>query len=65
MPAPTRTVEVRLIVIAIVDLAAPELTDLLAATGGQQPTIAEALSSEVASNLESVSYVEWVVVSPL
>jgi hypothetical protein len=56
---------VRLIVIAIVDLAAPELTDLLAATGGQHSSIAEAVSSEVASNLESVSYVDVVAVSPL
>ena len=65
MSTSKRTVEVRLIVIAVIDLNAPDLTDVLAAKGGRPVSIAEAVSSEIASNLESVSYVELVVVSPL
>lgn len=40
-----RTVEVRLIVIAVVHLDAPELTEVLAAKGGKPVSIAEAISS--------------------
>ena len=60
-----RFVEVRLIVIVLVDITEPSLTEALAASGGKSPSLAAVVSSEVVSNLESVSYVESVIVSPL
>ena len=61
-----RIVEVRLIVIVLVDVTEPSLTEALAASGGKSPSsLAEVVSSEVVSNLESVSYVESVIVSQL
>ena len=60
-----RIVEVRLIVIVRVDLTEPSLTDALAASSRQPSSLAEVVSSEVVSNLESVSYVESVVVGQL
>ena len=64
-PDRKRIVEVRLIVIVLVDLTEPGLTDALAASGRQPSSVADAVSSEVQSNLESVSYIESVIVSPL
>jgi hypothetical protein len=60
-----RIVEVRLIVIVMVNLTEPSLTEALAASGGQPSSLAHVVSSEVVSNLESVSYVESVIVSPM
>ena len=60
-----RIVEVCLIVIVRVDLTEPSLTDALAASSRQPSSLAEVVSSEVVSNLESVSYVESVIVSHL
>jgi hypothetical protein len=60
-----RIVEVRLIVIVLVDVTEPSLTEALAASGGTSSSLAAVVSSEVVSNLESVSYVESVIVSPL
>ena len=60
-----RIVEVRMIVIVLVDLTEPGLTDALAASGRQPSSIADIVSSEVVSNLESVSYIESVIVSHL
>lgn len=60
-----RIVEVRLIVIVLVDLTEPGLTEALAALDRNPSSIAEVVSSEVVSNLESVSYVESVIVSQL
>lgn len=60
-----RIVEVCLIVIVRVDLTEPSLTDALAASTRQPSSLAEVVSSEVVSNLESVSYVESVIVSHL
>ena len=60
-----RIVEVRLIVIVLVDLTEPGLTDALAALGRQPSSLADVVSSEVVSNLESVSYIESVIVSHL
>ena len=60
-----RIVEVRLIVIVRVDVTEPSLTEALAASSRQPSSLAEVVSSEVVSNLESVSYVESVVVSQL
>ena len=60
-----RIVEVRMIVIVLVDLTQPSLTEALAASGGKPSSLADVVASEVVSNLESVSYVESVIVSPL
>lgn len=60
-----RIFEIRLIVIVLVDVTDPSLTDALAASGSQPSSLADLVSSEVVSNLESVSYVESVIVSPL
>lgn len=60
-----RVIEVRFIVIVLVDLAEPSLTEALAAVGSKSSTLADVVSSEIVSNLESVSYVESVIVSPL
>ena len=60
-----RIVEVRLIVIVLVDLTEPSLTEALIASGSQPSSLADIVSSEVVSNLESVPYVESVIVSPL
>ena len=60
-----RVFEIRLIVIVLVDVTEPSLTEALAASGGQSSSLAAVVSSEIVSNLESVSYVESVIVSPL
>lgn len=60
-----RLVEVRLIVIVRVDVTEPGLTEALAASGSQPSSLVEVVSSEVVSNLESVSYVESVIVGQL
>jgi hypothetical protein len=59
-----RHVEVRMLVIAIVDITNPELTDALA-QHRQPSSVAELVAQEVVSNLESVSYVESAIVSQL
>lgn len=58
-----RIVEVRLIVMVRIDITHQEFTDSLAASGSEH--IAEVISSEIVSNLESISYVESVVASQL
>jgi hypothetical protein len=64
MNKPQKRIEqVRLIVVVLVDLTHPEFIETLAASGGKP--VAEVVSSEVVSNLESVSYVESVFTSPL
>ena len=60
-----RCVEVRLIVIVVVDVTAPSLIETLAASGKNPSSVAEVVASEVVSNLESVSYVEAAIVSQL
>ncbi len=60
-----RVVEVRMIVIVLVDLTESGLSDALAASGRQPSSLADIVSSEVVSNLESVSYIESVIVSHL
>ena len=65
MPQPKRTVEVRMLVIAIIDLADPELAEALKAEHRQPSSVAEMVAEEVVSNLESVSYVDTAIVSHL
>jgi len=60
-----RILEVRMIVIVTVDLTAPGLADVIAASGKNSSSVAEIVASEVVSNLESVSYVESAIVSQL
>ena len=60
-----RMFEIRLIVIVLVDVTEPSLTEALTASGSQPSSLADLVSSEVVSNLESVSYVESVIVSQL
>jgi hypothetical protein len=65
MPQPKRTVEVRMIVIALVDLNDPELSEALKAEHRQPSSIAELVAQEAVWNLESVSYVDVAIVSQL
>ncbi len=60
-----RIVDIRLIVIVMVDVAAPALEDMLVRFGKNPSSVAEIVSSEVLSNLESVEYVETAIVSQL
>jgi hypothetical protein len=60
-----RFVEVRLIVIVVVDVTEPGLTEALTASGKNPSSLSAVVSSEVISNLESVSYIESVIVSQL
>ena len=60
-----RVVEVRMIIIVGVDVTAPSFVETLVASPKNPSSVAEVVSSEVVSNLESVSYVEAVIVSPL
>jgi hypothetical protein len=54
-----------MIVIVLVDVTDPSLADALAASDNTPSSLADVVSSEVLSNLESVSYVESVIVSRL
>ena len=65
MPQPKRTIEVRMLVIAIVDLGDPELAEALQAQHRQPSSVAEVVATEVVSNLESVSYIDAAIVSHL
>ena len=60
-----RIVEVRMIVIVLVDVTEPRFIEALAASGNNPSSVAQVVSSEVVSNLESVAYVESVIVSQL
>ena len=60
-----RTIEVRMIVIVLVDVTEPSFIEALAASGSNPSSVAQVVSSEVVSNLESVAYVESVIVSQL
>lgn len=65
MPQPKRTVEVRMLVIAIIDLTDPELAEALKAEHRQPSSVTEVVAREVVSNLESVSYIDAAIVSQL
>ena len=53
-----------MIVIVLVDVTEPSFIEALAASGSKPSSVAQVVSSE-ASNLESVAYVESVIVSQL
>ena len=65
MPQPKRTLEVRMLVIAIVDLTDGALAEALKAETRQPSTVAHLVASEVVSNLESVPYIDTAIVSHL
>jgi hypothetical protein len=58
-----RLVEIRLMVLVMVNVSDPTFTDALIALGVNPSSVADVVSSEVVSNLESVSYIETVIVS--
>jgi hypothetical protein len=62
---PKVTAELRFIVIVVIDLTDSILADHLVGTGRPAASVAEVVASEVISNLESVSYIDAVIVSPL
>lgn len=63
-PPPKRHFEVRMLVIAVIDVTSEALTDLL--KGRPQPSsVADVVAQEVVSNLESASYVDSAIVSHL
>jgi len=65
MPESKRILEVRMIVIAVVDLTDPTLTETLRVQHRQPSSVAEIVADEVVSNLESVSYIDTAIVSQL
>lgn len=65
MPAPKPTAEIRLLVIATIDLANPDLAEALRAEHRQPSSVPQLVAEEVVSNLESVSYVDTAIVSQL
>ena len=60
-----RVIEVRVFLMVLVDVTEPGFTEARTALGKPFSSVAEVVSSEVVSNLESVSYVESVIVSQL
>ena len=60
-----RIIEVRMIVIVLVDVTEPSFIEALTAMGINPASVAQVVSSEIIANLESVSYVESVIVSQL
>jgi len=60
-----RIVEVRMLLIALVDASAPSLAETLAATPKNPSSVAEVVASEAVSNLESLAYIEAAYVSVL
>jgi hypothetical protein len=64
MSAPKRYAEVRLFVIVTVNITDDELAEALK-RAPRQPSVAELVADEIASNLESLSYVDSTIVSQL
>lgn len=61
--ASKRTAEVRLLVIAWVDLGDPTLAETLTQNTSKARSIADIVSAEIVSNLESIAYIEDAVAS--
>ena len=61
----TRIIEVRMIVIVFVDVTEPSFMEALAASDNNPSSVPQVVASEVVSNLESVAYVQSVIVSQL
>ena len=57
-PDPKRIVEVRLIVIVLVDITAPTLTGAFTTADQKPSSLADIIASVVTTHLESLSYVE-------
>jgi hypothetical protein len=62
MPSPRRLFDVRLLVLATIDINADELADALKAANATASSLADVVAAEVTSNLESVPYVVSAVV---
>jgi hypothetical protein len=62
---PKRHVEVRLLVVAVVEVTNSDLIDVLAAQPSQPSSIPNIVAQEIVSNLESIPYVDTVIVSHL
>ena len=62
MPTDDTRVQVRLFVEVTVDLASPELKALLQSRHALTSAVNDVVADEVRSNLESVSYVDAVIV---
>ena len=62
---PTRHLEVRLLLIAVVEITHSALVERLAAQPHQLSSIPDVVAEEVMSNLESVPYVADVIVARL
>ena len=60
-----RIVEIRLIVIVLIDVTEPTFTEALRVSGRSSSLLSEVVSSEIVSNLESLAYVESVIVTQL
>jgi hypothetical protein len=65
MPQPKRTLEVRMLVIAIIDLTDHALGEALKVQPKNPASVTDVVAAEVVSNLESVSYIDAAIVSPL
>lgn len=65
MPAHKRQVEIRLLVIVVIDITSEDLASALQSESRQPSSVADVLAQEVVSNLESVSYVDAALVSHL
>lgn len=60
-----RIVETRLLVIVLVDVTDSGFSEAIKAIGSQPTSVAQIVSAELIANLESVSYIESVIVSQL
>ena len=61
----TRHIEVRLLVVATIDIANDELIAVLKAERRQPSSVPEVVAEEIVSNLASVAYVQTAIVSHL
>jgi len=60
-----RVIEIRMIMIVLVNVTESGFIEALAVSTSNPTSVTQVVSSEVISNLESVSYVESVIVSAL
>lgn len=65
MPVHKRQVEIRLLVLVVIDVTNDDLASALRSEPRQPSSVANVLVQEVVSNLESVSYVDAAIVSQL
>ena len=61
---PKRFIELRLLVVVVTDLTAPSLAKALASSV-PNASVAQAVAHEITAKLESLPYIDSVIVSPL